>query len=143
MAPFHIDAATGSDEKGDGSANQPYQSLGYVLFVHGQEIAPKDLLFRTGTADAIEYKEPSQSALKKAKKEADGLEKKRKRAEEAKEREAKKDADEAAKRAKKIEESKAIVLEEDPSLPAAVKVRILGFHPGLVTDRVICAGQNF
>ena len=61
--------------------------------------------------------------MKKAKKGADGLEKKRKKAEELAEREAKEKAAEREKREKLLEESKKIVLTEDASLPKPTKVR--------------------
>jgi asparaginyl-tRNA synthetase len=67
---------------------------------------------------SAEYEEPTQSALKKAKKGADGLEKKRKKAEEL----AEAAALEREKQYRLLEESKKIQLVEDAALPAAVKV---------------------
>ena len=116
MESFYVDEASGSDTAGKGTQNQPYQSLAYALFTHGQDaklLVPKD-----GA-----WEEPSQSALKKAKKGADGLEKKRKKAEELAARDAEAKAKEGEKREKLIEESKKIVLTEDASLPQAKKVR--------------------
>jgi hypothetical protein len=72
-----------------------------------------------------EYVEITQSALKKAKKNAEGLAKKAKKAEELKQREEQEKGAEAERLQKKLEESKKIVLEEDQSLPKAAKVCLL------------------
>ena len=121
MAPYHVDEATGSDETGKGTSEQPYQTLAFAVYTHpdGPFVIRKDA---SGT-----YEEPTQSALKKAKKGADGIEKKRKKAEELAEREAKEQAAARERREKKLEESKKIVLTQDPGLPAAVKVRALDY----------------
>ena len=83
MSTIHVDETTGSDESGKGTPELPYQSLAFALYTHpdAKFLVRKDA---TGT-----FEEPTQSALKKAKKGADGLEKKRKKAEELAEREAK------------------------------------------------------
>ena len=118
MSTIHIDDTSGSDETGKGTAESPYQSLAFAIFTHGPEAK---LLTRKGPSAPFE--EPTQSALKKAKKGADGLEKKKKKAEEVAEREAKEKSEERERRQKLLEESKKIILEEDPTLPAAIKVR--------------------
>ena len=117
MAPIHVEESAGSDETGKGTPEAPYQTLAFAVYSHpeGPYAIRKDA---SGT-----YEEPTQSALKKAKKGADGIEKKRKKAEELAEREAKEKADARERKEKKLEESKKIVLKEDSSLPAAVKVR--------------------
>jgi asparaginyl-tRNA synthetase len=114
MASFYVDETAGSDLTGVGSQESPYQSLAHALFAQGQSakvLARKD--------QSAEYEEPTQSALKKAKKGADGLEKKRKKAEEL----AEAATLEREKRDRLLEESKKIELLEDASLPAASKVR--------------------
>jgi asparaginyl-tRNA synthetase len=118
MTSVYVDEATGSDLTGDGSQQAPYQSLAYALFIQGQ--SAKVLVRKDANA---EYDEPTQSALKKAKKGADGLEKKRRKAEEIAEREAQANNEEREKRERLLEESKKIQLVEDATLPAAVKVR--------------------
>src|SRR5215472_12306434 len=85
---IHVDESTGSDVTGTGSADQPYQTLAFALFTHG---ASTRLLIRK-SADG-KYEEPTQSALKKAKKGADGIEKKKKKQQEMAEREAKEKMD--------------------------------------------------
>lgn len=115
--PIHVDETGGSDDTGKGTLEAPYGSLAFALFTH----PGATLLIRKDGA----YEEPTQSALKKAKKGADGLEKKKKKAEELAERDALAKAQEKEKREKLIEESKKIVLVEDASLPKAKKVRVL------------------
>ncbi|KAI0753392.1 asparaginyl-tRNA synthetase [Daedaleopsis nitida] len=133
MAPIHIDEAAGSDDAGKGTSDAPYQSLAFAVYSHpeGPYLIRKDA---SGT-----YEEPTQSALKKAKKGADGIEKKRKKAEELAEREAKEKAEARERKEKKLEESKKIVLEEDTALPAAVKSKIGNLTP-LRTKRIRTSG---
>ncbi|KAI0316575.1 asparaginyl-tRNA synthetase [Amylostereum chailletii] len=120
MSTYHVDEAAGSDATGTGTPDAPYQTLAFALFTHGQD--SKVLVRKDSTAA---YDEPTQSALKKAKKGADGLEKKRKKAEE--DTQAK--AAEREKREKVLEESKKIVLVEDLTLPEAIKTKIAHLAP--------------
>src|SRR6267154_1611218 len=117
MASFYVDESAGSDLTGVGSQEVPYQSLAHALFAQGQ--SAKVLVRKDPSA---EYEEPTQSALKKAKKGADGLEKKRKKAEELAQQAAQVQSEEREKRERLLEESKKIRLVEDAALPAAVKV---------------------
>ncbi|KAF9445308.1 asparaginyl-tRNA synthetase [Macrolepiota fuliginosa MF-IS2] len=115
MSTIYIDEATGSDTSGTGTQLTPYQTLGHALYANAASSdGVKYLIRKDATA---EYDEPTQSALKKAKKTADGLEKKKKKAEELAEKEAKEKAELREKREKLLEESKKIVLEEDQTLP--------------------------
>lgn len=118
MAQIHIDETAGSDATGTGASDQPYQSLGAALFNHG---ATESYLTRKDSSAT--YEEPTQSSLKKAKKTAEGIEKKRKKQEELAEREAKEKGEERERKEKLLEESKKIVLVEDPALPKATKAR--------------------
>ncbi|CAK5266097.1 unnamed protein product [Mycena citricolor] len=120
MTAIHIDEATGSDTTGVGSADQPYQSLGFALFTHGAESS-----FLTRKDASATYEEPTQSSVKKAKKTAEGLEKKKKKADEI----ARAEAAEKEKRLQVLEESKKIVLVEDASLPKATKSKIAQLEP--------------
>lgn len=133
MSAIHINESTGSDDTGKGTAELPYQSLAFALFTSPDA---KLLIFDD---EKKEYKEPSQSALKKGKKGADGLEKKHKKAEELAEREAKEEAALREKRDKQLEESKKIVLTEDPSLPKASKAKLGNLTP-LRGQRVSVSG---
>ena len=117
MAPIYIDETSGSDDTVKGTQEEPYKSLGQALFNHGPSAS---YLIRKD--QTVQYDEPTQSSLKKAKKTADGIEKKKKKQEELAERSAKENVEEKEKREKLLEESKKIVLEEDISLPKATKV---------------------
>jgi asparaginyl-tRNA synthetase len=121
MAPVYVDETAGSDSTGNGTEAQPYQTLAYAIFITASAEATYQIRKDPNTS----YDEPTQSALKKAKKGADGLEKKKKKAEELAEREANEKGAEREKREKLLEESKKIVLEEDSSLPQATKVSVL------------------
>lgn len=121
MSAIHVDETTGSDETGKGTPELPYQSLTFALFTH-----PGATLLTRKDASAT-YEEPTQSALKKAKKGAEGLEKKKKKAEELAQRDTEQKALERERREKLLEESRKIVLTEDSSLPAAKKVRASQF----------------
>ncbi|CAL1711741.1 unnamed protein product [Somion occarium] len=134
MSTIYIDETAGSDDTGKGTQELPYQSIAFALFTHG---ADTKVLIRKDSSAA--YEEPTQSALKKAKKGADGLEKKRKRAEELAEREAKEKHAEREKREKLLEESKKVVLQEDASLPKATKSKLGNLTP-LRSQRVRVSG---
>jgi len=112
----YVDETGGSDATGTGSVDQPYQSLAYALFARGTSASSAQLLIRKDPNGT--YDEPTQSALKKAKKGADGIEKKKKKAEELAEREAK----EKKERERVLEESKKLVLVEDETLEKPVSV---------------------
>ncbi|KAH9856723.1 asparaginyl-tRNA synthetase [Lenzites betulinus] len=133
MSPIHVDESAGSDETGKGTSEQPYQTLAFALYSHPDE----KFLIRKDAAGT--YEEPTQSALKKAKKNADGIEKKRKKAKELADREANEQAAAGERKEKRLEESKKIVLQEDASLPAAVKAKIGNLTP-LRSKRVRTSG---
>ncbi|KAJ7270093.1 asparaginyl-tRNA synthetase [Mycena haematopus] len=120
MSAIHIDETAGSDTTGTGTADQPYQSLGVALFKHGAEAS-----FLTRKDMAGTYEEPTQSSAKKAKKTAEGLEKKRKKAGDLERLE----NEEKEKRQQVLEQSKKIVLVEDASLPKASKAKIVHLEP--------------
>ncbi|KAG8812919.1 hypothetical protein FRC18_002749 [Serendipita sp. 400] len=110
---IYIEEQNGSDEIGDGSIQKPYQSAAQAVFNHNSSPNLKILVRK---AEADEWQEITATALKKARKGAEGIEKKRKKALEA---EAK-----AAEKAIQQEKTSAIVLEEDTSLPQAIKSKI-------------------
>ena len=121
MAQIHVDEKAGSDTTGQGNPDQPYETLAFALFTH-QASSPQYLIRKDPSGT---YEEPTQSALKKAKKGADGLEKKRKKAEEAAAKEAQADSEEKERREKLLADSKKIVLKEDDALPKATRVRLM------------------
>lgn len=120
MSQFYVDETAGSDTTGTGTQDAPYQSLALAIFNHGEAAA-----FQIRKSPEATYDEPTQSSLKKAKKNASGLEKKKKKQEELAERDAQEKNAEKEKREKLLEESKKVVLVEDASLPKATKVRYL------------------
>lgn len=118
MSTIYVDESQGSDTVGDGSQTSPFLTLGFALFANPANTVTA--LIRKGSTD--EYQEPTQSALKKARKTADGLEKKRKKAEELAVKEVQKSAEDKEKREKLLVESKRVILEEDQTLPKALRV---------------------
>jgi len=118
MSTIYIDISQGSDTTGDGSQASPYQTLGFALFANPSDTVKT--LIRKGSTD--EYQVPTQSALKKARKTADGLEKQKKKAEEVAAKEAQKSAEDKEKKEKLLEESRKVILEEDQTLPKASRV---------------------
>lgn len=121
MSTIYIDEASGTDEQGTGTQNAPYKTLAYALFKHEDPSTPASTTtYQSRKSGETPYDAPTDSALKKAKKGAEGLRKKAAKAAEIAEREAKERADAD----RRLEESKKIVLVEDESLPQAVKVRI-------------------
>ncbi|EIN06650.1 asparaginyl-tRNA synthetase [Punctularia strigosozonata HHB-11173 SS5] len=121
---YYVDEAAGSDTAGTGAQDAPYQTLAYALFAHGQD---SKIQYRKDSTAA--YDEPTKSALKKAKKDADGIEKKRKKAEELAARAAAAGKEETERRERLLEESKKIVLTEDTSLPQAARAKLDSLTP--------------
>jgi asparaginyl-tRNA synthetase len=119
MATFYIDEFTGLDETEKGTQESPYKSLAFAVFSAAGTVSPTYLIRKDSS---VEYDPPTQSALKKAIKGAEGLEKKRKKAEESATREANEKKAEREKREKLLADSKKIVLVEDTELPKAIKV---------------------
>ena len=119
MSTAYIDETTGSDETGKGTQELPFKSLAFAVYSSDGADKVKYLIRKDAT---IDYGEATQSALKKAKKGADGIEKKRKKAEELAAREDSEKKAERERKEKLLEESKKIVLEEDPALSKATKV---------------------
>jgi len=120
MSSVYVDEAAGSDETGKGTQELPFKSLAFAVYSSDGLDNVKYLIRKETTAD---YDEATQSALKKAKKGADGIEKKKKKAEELAAREDSEKKAERERKEKLLEESKKIILVEDPASPKATKVR--------------------
>ncbi|KAK4248381.1 hypothetical protein C7999DRAFT_40391 [Corynascus novoguineensis] len=124
-AKCYIDPTAGKDDaSADGSEGKPFQSLFYALLQHLDKPAPVYLTRpaapKEGASDAAAWEEPAKSAMKKALGRVDGYKKKL-----AKEQaSARQEEEERKQRLKNLEEAKKIVLKEDPSLPAAVRIKI-------------------
>lgn len=110
---LYVNEATGADDSSaDGSEQKPFKTPAYAVYNDGE-------------ASILVYKEEayepiSPSALKKAKKGADGLAKKAEKAKKAAEQAAIREAEDT----KKNEAAKSIVIKEDSSLPAAKKIKL-------------------
>lgn len=116
MSTYYIDESAGSDTTGHGTQDSPYQSLAHALFAHSSD----QITLRIKKDK--DWEEPTQSSLKKARKTADGLEKKRKKLEEVSAAEEAKKKEEAEKRERMLDESRRVVLREDEALPKALRV---------------------
>lgn len=119
-----MDESTGSDTAGHGTLEEPYQTAAYAIFAN-EHSKPITILIRS--KPDIDYAEISPSGLKKAKKNAEGLAKKAKKAEEQRLKEEQEKGAEVERLRKKLEESKQITLTEDPTLPSPVKVILIHF----------------
>lgn len=130
----YIDPVAGKDDaSADGSEAKPFQSLYHALLQHIDKPAPAYLTkpaaaapakegaaASTETAAAPAWEEPAKSAMKKAVSRVEAHKKKL-----AKEQaSAKQEEEERRQRVKNLEDAKKIVLREDPSLPAAVRIKI-------------------
>ncbi|KAF9204622.1 hypothetical protein BGZ49_005079 [Haplosporangium sp. Z 27] len=121
----HVDETKGSDETGNGSAEAPYQSAVKALQAHGESV--KIQVWKAATAGTDEtsgYVAISGAALKKAVKKVGELERKAAKAAEQAAEQAAKDKAAADERDRTLEAAKLIVLKQDPSLPAATKIKI-------------------
>ncbi|KAH0829118.1 asparaginyl-tRNA synthetase [Lanmaoa asiatica] len=120
---IYIDQAIGVDAPGNGTIDHPYQTLAYAIFTTPSSVAD-NLVFQIRKSADAEYDAPTQSATKKAKKDAQGLEKKRLKAE----AEQKETRERQERREKRLEESRKVVLVEDASLPTPSKSKIVNLE---------------
>ncbi|OUT21114.1 asparagine-tRNA ligase, cytoplasmic [Pichia kudriavzevii] len=120
MSTLYVNANTGADTpSSQGTQEAPYQSAAYALYVNADA---KLQVYKEATEETpAGYFEISASALKKAKKGAEGLKKKDEKAKKAAEEKAAKEAEESAK----MLEAMKITITEDKSLPKAEKIKIL------------------
>ncbi|KAK4106843.1 asparaginyl-tRNA synthetase [Parathielavia hyrcaniae] len=143
----YIDPTAGKDDStADGSEAKPYQSLYHALLQHLDQPAPVYLTRPAAAKDganAAAWEEPAKSAMKKAVGRVDAYKKKL-----AKEQaSARQEEEERQQRLKNLEEAKKIVLREDPSLPAAVRIKLnskaveLGDGAGKKGTRVKVCGR--
>lgn len=110
-----------------GTEQQPFQTPAYALFTQ-----PEAKVFVYKKADDSEefaYSEISSSALKKAKKGAEGLKKKQEKQLKLEEQQKAKEEENA----KKLAELDLIKIEEDKSLPAAKKIKLRAIQDNIDT----------
>ncbi|KAK4169323.1 asparaginyl-tRNA synthetase [Cladorrhinum sp. PSN259] len=124
-AKVYIDPVAGKDEApADGTEAAPYNSLYYAL-IQNLETTPAPTYLtlvpaKEGSTDGPKWEEPAKSAVKKAQGRVDAY--KKKLAKEA--AAANKEEEERQQRLKNLEDAKKIVLKEDESLPAAVRIKL-------------------
>jgi asparaginyl-tRNA synthetase len=121
MAIIHVDEDIGKDEQTQqGTPESPFRSLQYAYLQHPAQ--EQYLVRKSESADdeAKEWKPAAKSAMKKAVNYYESQQKKAKReAELAAQRQK-----EEEERNKVFEEAKKLVISEDTSLPAAVKIKL-------------------
>jgi len=119
MSQVFVNEKTGSDSADvSGSEQQPFQTPAFALFKNEDA---KILVYKQlEDSEEFGYSEISASALKKAKKGAEGLKKKQEKQAKLQE-EQKKKQDDAAK---KFSEMDLISIKEDESLPEAKKIKL-------------------
>ncbi|KAF7857315.1 hypothetical protein EAF04_009556 [Stromatinia cepivora] len=130
MDAIYIDTDVGQDDQtATGAESKPYKSLAYAYIQHGGSEGGKyqSRASTTGAvsadgdpAERLVWKEPAKAAIKKAQNALDAHKKKLVKQQQM--AAAEKEKDDA--RLKTLEDSKKIVLTEDSSLPAAVKIKI-------------------
>jgi asparaginyl-tRNA synthetase len=141
---IHVDSLSGSNDKGSGTKENPYQSLAHAIFIHGPS---ESFSIRSGSdssgagAGAGEYTSPTPTALKKAKKDAEILQRKAKKAAEQGAEEQANKALERERVERRLEESKKVVLKEDLSLSKPIRVSYVQIHT-LFVDDIVWIGKD-
>ncbi|KAF2808009.1 cytoplasmic asparaginyl-tRNA synthetase-like protein [Mytilinidion resinicola] len=130
---FYIDEDVGEDTPSQqGTESSPYKTLGFAVLTHGD--SPKFLARKSTSGDVpegsdaatrLEWKPAAKAALKKAKNYAAQYQKKAAREQELLVQRSKEDAD----RKKVLDEAKKIVIEEDKSLPKAIRIKLDNTDP--------------
>lgn len=119
MSQVYVNEKTGVDGSDvSGSEQQPFQTPAFALFQH--EDAKVLVYKQLEDSEEFGYSEISASALKKAKKGAEGLKKKQEKLAKLQEQQ-QKNQDDAAK---KLAEMELITIKEDESLPEAKKIKL-------------------
>ena len=127
-APIHVDEETGLDStEADGSQTKPYKSVQFAYLQHTDQATYLQKKQDEGE-DEASYKPAAKAALKKAVNYHDAQKKKAGRERELATRQ-KQEEDE---RKKALEEAKKIVIEEDSSLPKAVRISLGETRPEIV-----------
>lgn len=119
---LYINESTGVDDISvTGSQDQPFKTPAYALFsAREDDEEPKLFVFKKDEEKGDGFVEISASALKKARKGSDGLKKKLAKQLELEKKKQEKDENEAAKKLEALN----IKIEEDKSLPEAIKCKI-------------------
>ncbi|KAI6098070.1 hypothetical protein EDD16DRAFT_1768447 [Pisolithus croceorrhizus] len=120
MTTVYIDQANGVDAAGHGTIDLPYQTLAYAIFSMPIAAIGETMHYQIRKGPEAQYDALTQSAMKKTKKDTQGLEKKHLKAE-AEENEACKWQDKCEMQ---LEESKKVILAKDLSLLMLIKSNI-------------------
>ncbi|KIX03773.1 asparagine-tRNA ligase, cytoplasmic [Rhinocladiella mackenziei CBS 650.93] len=136
-SPIYIDEDVGrDDDSAIGTETAPYKTLLYAMISHPPDTATYQTRKSvTGPVDAngdpatrLEWKPATKSAMKKATHLFEQYKKKQARASELAIRE----NAEAMKRQQVLEEAKKVIIKEDASLPAPIKIRLDETDPGKI-----------
>lgn len=124
----YVNEKTGKDSSDfKGTEDQPFETPAYALFVNPD--AKVFVYKQVEDSEEFAYSEISASALKKAKKGAEGIKKKQEKQLKL-EQQQKAKADEVAK---KLAEADLITIEEDKSLPQAKKIKLRSIQDNIDT----------
>nr|KAG5706581.1 hypothetical protein BaRGS_028752 [Batillaria attramentaria] len=115
QAEIYTSERTGSDETGDGSKDKPFKSVLQAMRKAGKEPFPP--IFVDSKTEGERYEPVAKSQIKKVQKIWQREQHKKADADA-------RSADDAERREKNLEEAKKIVIEQDSSLPAPVKIKI-------------------
>ncbi|XP_028416004.1 asparagine--tRNA ligase, cytoplasmic-like isoform X1 [Dendronephthya gigantea] len=105
----------GCDDSGDGTEGKPFKTVLKTMKFYGKEPFPKIMV--DSKEEGKKFEEIAKAQLKKVTKIFQQEQRKSEKREE-------KEAEKAEQRAKNLEEAKQIVIEEDSSLPKALKIKI-------------------
>ncbi|XP_023304770.2 asparagine--tRNA ligase, cytoplasmic [Lucilia cuprina] len=117
LGAIYTSEKTGSDENGDGSELKPYKTILQAMRHAGKEPFPVIYVDSKDPEAAEKYEAAAKSQLKKIQK--IWVRESFKNADKEK-----REAEDAEKRKQNLDEAKKIVISEDPSWPAAEKIRI-------------------
>ena len=136
-SPYYIDEDVGKDDSSAvGTETAPYKTLLHAMIQHGKDAAYMTRRSETGAvsedgdpAARLEWKPATQSSKKKATK----LFEQHQRKQAAKGEQDTKDAQESMRKLQLIEEAKKVVIQEDKSLPAPIRIRLDETDPKKIT----------
>ncbi|XP_037079738.1 asparagine--tRNA ligase, cytoplasmic-like isoform X2 [Pollicipes pollicipes] len=115
IGEIYTSEKSGSDESGVGSAEAPFKTVLRAMHHAGKE--PFPTIYVDAKEDGMKFEPAAKSQLKKVQK--IWTREQHKAAERAK-----KEAEDAEKRAKNLEEARKVTIAEEPSWPAAVRIKI-------------------
>lgn len=117
LGAIYTSEKSGSDENGDGTESKPYKTILQAMRHAGKEPFPTIYVDSKDPEAAEKFEPAAKSQLKKIQK--IWVRESYKSADKEK-----REAEDAEKRKQNLEEAKKIVISEDPSWPAAQKIRI-------------------